>query len=66
MGLNELIKTKIEVNGKNARLFLNNNKLPSLIVNDLKQSSDLSAAIGLWVDIGTEGYFSDLKVYREE
>ena len=57
---------KIEVNGLKAKLFLNNNKQPSLIVNDLKQGSDLSGAIGLWVDIGTEGFFSDLKIYQYE
>jgi hypothetical protein len=66
MGLNEWIKLKIEVAGTKARLFLNNNKQPSLIVDDLKQGPDLSGSIGLWVDIGTEGYFSDLKVYRDE
>ena len=66
MGLNEWIRLKIEVEGTKARLFLNNNKQPSLIVNDLKQGSDLSGAIGLWVDIGTEGYFSDLKVYSND
>jgi hypothetical protein len=66
MGLNEWIKLKIEVAGTKARLFLNNNKQPSLIVDDLKQGPDLSGSIGLWVDIGTEGYFSDLKIYRDE
>jgi hypothetical protein len=66
MGLNEWITLKIEVKGTKAKLFLNNNKQPSLIVNDLKQGADLSGDIGLWVDIGTEGFFSDLKVYRNE
>jgi len=66
MEINEWITMKIEVNGLKAKLFLNNNKQPSLIVNDLKQGSDLSGAIGLWVDIGTEGFFSDLKIYQYE
>jgi hypothetical protein len=66
MGLNEWIKLKIEVKGTKARLYLNNNKQASLIVNDLKQGADLAGAIGLWVDVGTEGYFSDLKVYRDK
>lgn len=65
MGLNEWIKVKIGVKGKQAKLFLNNNKQPSLIVNDLKHGSDMSGTIGLFVDVGTEGYFSDLKVFRQ-
>jgi len=31
-------------------------------VNDLKLGTAVSGSIGLWVDIGTEGYFKDLKV----
>jgi len=66
MGLNEWIKLKIEVEGTKARLFLNNNKQPSLVVIDLKQGADLSGAIALWVDVGTEGFFSNVKVYKNE
>jgi len=56
---------RIEVKGKQARLFLNDNKQPSLIVNDLKLGDNVSGAIGLWVDIGTEGYFKDLKITKK-
>src|SRR5580765_4769350 len=55
MGLNEWIKLKIEVKGNHAKFFINDNKQPSLIINDLKHGADLSGSIGLWVDIGTEG-----------
>ncbi|TMI97085.1 MAG: hypothetical protein E6H08_02975 [Bacteroidetes bacterium] len=64
MGLNEWITMRIEVQGKQAKLFLNDNKQPSLIVNDLKLGDNVSGAIGLWVDIGTEGYFKDLKITK--
>lgn len=64
MGLNEWTKMKIIVKGNQAKLFLNNNKQPSLIVNDLKLGADNSGAIGFFVDVGTEGYFSDLKVTK--
>ena len=64
MGLNEWIKLKIVVNDTQARLFINNNKQPSLIVNDLKHGANSSGSIGLWVDIGTEGFFSGLKIYK--
>ncbi len=64
MGLNEWITMRIEVKGKQAKLFLNDNKQPSLIVNDLKLGDNVSGAIGLWVDGGTEGYFKDLKITK--
>ena len=66
MGLNEWIKLKIEVEGTKARLFLNNNKQPSLVVIDLKHGADVSGAIALWVDVGTEGFFSNVKVYQNK
>jgi len=65
MGLNEWITMRIEVKGKQAKLFLNGNKQPSLIVNDLKLGDNISGAIGLWVDAGTEGYFKDLKITKQ-
>lgn len=64
MGLNEWIKLKIVVNDAHASIFINGNEQASLIVNDLKNGANARGAIGLWVDIGTEGFFSDLKVYK--
>lgn len=66
MGLNEWTKLKIVVKGNQAKLFLNNNKQPSLIVNDLKHGAETSGAIGFFVDVGTEGYFSELKVTGQQ
>lgn len=62
MGLNEWITMRIEVQNSKAQLYLNNNKQPSLIVNDLKLGENQAGAIGLWVGNWTEGYFKDLKV----
>jgi hypothetical protein len=62
MGLNEWIKIKIEVKDEKAKLFLNDSKQPVLVVNDLKHGAEPSGGIGLWVDIGTDGYFTDLRV----
>jgi len=62
MALNEWIKIKITVKDAKAQLFINDAAQPSLIVNDLKHGADSSGAIGLWVDVGTEGYFADLKI----
>jgi hypothetical protein len=65
MGLNEWITMRIEVKGKGAQLFLNNSKYPVLIVNDLKLGENTEGGIGLWVEIGTEGYFRDLKITKQ-
>ena len=64
MEMNKWITMRIVVKDSVAKLFLNNNKQPSLVVNDLKLGAGSSGAIGLWVDVGTEGYFADLKVYK--
>lgn len=62
MGLDEWIDMRIEVEGEHARLYLNHSKHPVLVVNDLKHGPDKRGAIGLWVDIGTEGFFKDLQI----
>ncbi|RYD82456.1 MAG: hypothetical protein EOP84_09370 [Verrucomicrobiaceae bacterium] len=62
MGLGEWIEMKIVVEGSKAALFLNKGNQPALIVNDLKHGADAKGAIGLWVDIGTEGFFRDVKI----
>jgi hypothetical protein len=66
MGLNEWIKIQLVVNGKQAKLFLNDSKQPSLIVNDLKHGEESAGAVGLFVDVGTEGYFRDLKIFKQQ
>lgn len=64
MTLNEWITMRIVVNGQEAKLYLNDTKQPALLVKDLKHGVGATTAggIGLWVDVGTEGYFADLKV----
>ena len=62
MGLNEWISIKIEVKDERAKLYLNKSEHPVLVVNDLKHGANASGGVGLWVDVGTEGYFADLKV----
>lgn len=63
MSLNEWITMRIVVSGQTAKLFLNDAHQPALIVTDLKHGPNASGGIGLWVDVGTEGYFRDLRVY---
>ncbi len=63
VGLDEWITMRIEFEEKRARLYLNNQLYPSFIVNEMKGKSE-SGSIGLWVDIGTEGFFKDLRILR--
>ena len=65
MGLNEWITIKIEVKDEKAKLYLNGQEHSVLIVNDLKHGAGASGGIGLWVEVGTEGHFSDLKVEND-
>lgn len=65
MGLNEWIKMRIVVKNAQAKLYLNDNPQPVLIMNDLKLGAAGSGVIGLWVDAGTDAYFRDIKVVKE-
>lgn len=59
--VNQWITIRIEVKGEKATIFLNNSKAATLTVNKMK-GQNTHGSIGLWVDIGTIGYFKDLKV----
>jgi hypothetical protein len=61
IGLDEWITLRVHVLGDRAELYLNDAKNPSFVVNKLKGKS-ASGGIGLFVDIGTEGYFKDFKI----
>ena len=54
-------KLKIEVEGRNARLYVHGAEQPCLIVNDLRLDAP-EGGVALWVGPGTEGYFSNLKI----
>ncbi len=62
MGLDEWIQIKIVVEGEQAQLYLNHSQQPVLVVNDLKHGGESTGGIGLWVDIGTEGFFKNLQI----
>lgn len=66
MDLNAWIKMKIVIKDSQAKLFLNDSSQPALVVNDLKHGRNSSGSVGLWVDVGTEGFFSDLNIQKEE
>ncbi len=58
---NEWVTMRIEINGERAELFMNDAKYSTMIVPKMLGKTT-AGAIGLFVDIGTEGYFKDLKV----
>ena len=57
----EWTKIKIEVNGIKARLYVNDSPQPVLVVNDLKHG-DSRGVVALWIGMGTEAYFADLRL----
>ena len=63
VALNEWIKMRIEVNGETAEMFINDMKYSSFIVDKMLGKSK-KGYVGLYVDIGTIGYFKDLKVTK--
>jgi len=65
MEMNSWIKMRIVVKGTQAKLYLNENDQPSIVVLDMKHGSEESGSIGFWVGPGTEGYFKNFKVMKE-
>lgn len=63
VALGEWITMRLEINGESAELFINDLKYSSFIV-DKMLGKHFSGGIGLYVDIGTIGFFKDLKVTR--
>ena len=53
---------RIEVRGNKARLYVNGQAQPTLIVNDVKSGEQAHGAIALWIDPGTVAYFRNLRV----
>ena len=53
---------RIEVRGTKARLYVNGQAQPTLIVNDVKTGADGRGAIALWIDTGTIAHFRDVRV----
>jgi hypothetical protein len=63
VALNEWFKLRIEINGETAEMFINDMKYSSFIVDKLL-GRNKQGGIGLYVDIGTIGYFKDLKITK--
>ncbi|MGJ5815106.1 hypothetical protein [Paludibaculum fermentans] len=57
----EWTRMRIEVKGKQAKLFVHGAQQPTLVVNDLFLGDD-SGGIALWVGPGTLAHFADFKI----
>ena len=57
-------KIRIEVKGKVAKLFIDAGKEPVLSVDNLKLGAENQGKIGLWVGIGTNAFFKNLKITK--
>jgi hypothetical protein len=55
-------KIRIEVKGKIAKLFIDAEKEPTLVVDDLRLGAENRGKIGLWVGVGTNAFFKNLKI----
>lgn len=64
VALGEWITMRIEVNGDFAEMYINNAKYSTFVVDELLGKNKIGG-VGLYVDIGTIGYFKDLKVTKK-
>jgi hypothetical protein len=62
IALGEWIHMRIEVHQQTARLYVNDAKQPSLVVTDLKLGRDHCGGVGFWIETGTIGYFTNLRI----
>ncbi|MBL7826595.1 MAG: hypothetical protein JNJ57_08200 [Saprospiraceae bacterium] len=65
VALNEWITMRIEVTGETAEMFINNSKYSAFIVDKMLGNHKIGG-VGLYVDIGTIGYFKDFKVTKKK
>lgn len=62
----EWIQLRVEVKQERAWLYLHGDEQPVLIINDLKLGPGSRGGIGLWIGPGTDGYFTGLKVRKDD
>ena len=60
--LNRWIHLKAVIEDANALFYLDHEENPTLTVNGLLHGADAHGSVGLFVDIGTEGFFKNLVI----
>ena len=63
-GFKNVMPSTFEIEGEKAVLYINNQKTPSFLVQKMLGTSK-NGSVALWVEIGTIGYFKDLKVIKK-
>jgi len=63
--IKEWIDFKVVVKDETAALYINKAENPCLVVNDLKHGKR-SGSIALWSEVGTDAYFKDLVITKEQ
>ncbi len=61
----EWTKVKIDVRGTQARLYVHDQKQPTLVISDVKTGANGKGAVALWLDVGTVAHFRNLTVTPE-
>ena len=54
---------RIEVDGPKANLYINDSQYSTFVVDHMKGKTQ-RGSVALWVDIGTIGYFKNLKITK--
>lgn len=62
IGIDEWITIKAIIEDQTAIFYVNDEETPTLVVNNLILGAETRGSIGLFVDIGTQGFFKDLKI----
>ncbi|MBP1044458.1 hypothetical protein I6N95_25960 [Vagococcus sp. BWB3-3] len=62
IGLGEWITIKAVIEDQKATFYVNNEDTPTLSVDNLLLGAETRGAIGLFVDVGTQGFFKELKI----
>jgi hypothetical protein len=62
IGLDEWITLKAKIRDGKAEFYVNNMEQATLVVDKLKHGADGRGAVGLYVDMGTEGFFRNITI----
>lgn len=57
-------RIRIEVSGERARLYVHDQKQPTLIVNDVKSGAHAKGGVALWIEAGTVAHFRNLTIHN--
>lgn len=60
--LNEWFTLKAVIENERAEFYLNRSPIPVLVVEEMKHGAGKKGSMGIFVDIGTEAFISELKV----